>query len=345
MEVIKKRNEAIDIAKSIGIILVVLGHTDFVGKSFIYQFHLPLFFFLSGYVFTLKSIENPKEFLLKKIKALYVPFIIFEIIFLIFHNFFVMIGFYNKLSNFTLIYSTKDFFENLVKILTMGYGEQLAGPLWFLISTLEINIVFGLLAYISDKKERKFPIILLISSTIIYFIGCYTNLPRMMSQSCIGLFFYCCGYIYRKYEDKVKYKIYYFLISVSILVICSFFNSVDISQLAIKFKTLLIISGLAGTYGIIFIAKKIRFFKNKFLLYCGQNTIYILALHCLIFKFVMYVEIKLYNENIDFLGIFPVYQKNQLWSLIFTIFGVIIPILLKKIIDKIKEKYICRQNQ
>lgn len=49
-----KRIEYLDIARGIGILLVVLGHNDFAAISpffhqVIYSFHIPLFFFLSGY--------------------------------------------------------------------------------------------------------------------------------------------------------------------------------------------------------------------------------------------------------------------------------------------------------
>jgi polysaccharide biosynthesis protein PslL len=49
-----KRIEYLDIAKGIGILLVVLGHNDFEVISLfiqrlIYSFHMPMFFFLSGY--------------------------------------------------------------------------------------------------------------------------------------------------------------------------------------------------------------------------------------------------------------------------------------------------------
>lgn len=49
-----KRIEYIDIARGIGILLVVLGHNDFgyispFGYKLIYSFHMPLFFSLSGY--------------------------------------------------------------------------------------------------------------------------------------------------------------------------------------------------------------------------------------------------------------------------------------------------------
>lgn len=58
---LNKRDNAIDIAKGLGILLVVLGHYD-IPKSigtWIFSFHMPLFVFLSGYVWkcSLKSIR------------------------------------------------------------------------------------------------------------------------------------------------------------------------------------------------------------------------------------------------------------------------------------------------
>ena len=53
----------IDLAKGIGIILVLIGHSKFLPitlKNYIYSFHMPLFFILSGYVFSNKY--NFKDF-------------------------------------------------------------------------------------------------------------------------------------------------------------------------------------------------------------------------------------------------------------------------------------------
>ena len=61
---IHKRDDLLDIAKDIGIMLVVLGHTlqgfytDFdnnLAFRLIYSFHMPLFFFISGAVLSLKK--------------------------------------------------------------------------------------------------------------------------------------------------------------------------------------------------------------------------------------------------------------------------------------------------
>lgn len=57
-------NNYITIAKSIGIILMVLGHIEIPSllKNFIYVFHMPLFFFCSGYLF--KDIKSKDEFII-----------------------------------------------------------------------------------------------------------------------------------------------------------------------------------------------------------------------------------------------------------------------------------------
>ena len=51
-----KRIEWIDIAKGIGIILVVIGHISQIEvlNDIIYSFHMPLFFIISGYLYKRK---------------------------------------------------------------------------------------------------------------------------------------------------------------------------------------------------------------------------------------------------------------------------------------------------
>lgn len=73
----KQRIEWIDIAKGIGIILVVLGHcvvkSDSVHK-FIFAFHMPLFFFLSGYCFHVEKYKSIREVFSARAKALLIPY-------------------------------------------------------------------------------------------------------------------------------------------------------------------------------------------------------------------------------------------------------------------------------
>jgi polysaccharide biosynthesis protein PslL len=73
-----KRIEYMDIARGIGILLVVLGHNDFevlslFARQIIYSFHIPLFFFLSGY-FVNTSLSF-FDFFKKRFNGLLKPFL------------------------------------------------------------------------------------------------------------------------------------------------------------------------------------------------------------------------------------------------------------------------------
>lgn len=86
----KGRNEYIDILKGILVLLVIIGHCD---KTFpngiiqtIYWFHMPCFFMISGYLFTIP--KDLGSWLEKNIKRLIVPHIAwFSIITIITGNF------------------------------------------------------------------------------------------------------------------------------------------------------------------------------------------------------------------------------------------------------------------
>lgn len=69
---------AIDILKGIGIILVVIGHNSSgVLRNFIYTFHMPLFFIISGFLFSKKNI---KDYLMNSFQRLLIPYFLFLIL-------------------------------------------------------------------------------------------------------------------------------------------------------------------------------------------------------------------------------------------------------------------------
>ena len=49
----KSRMDYIDLYRAFGIILMVMGHIGFGGKfdKFIHAFHMPMFFFISGFFY------------------------------------------------------------------------------------------------------------------------------------------------------------------------------------------------------------------------------------------------------------------------------------------------------
>lgn len=76
------RYEYLDIAKGLGILAVVWAHILVVGWShrFIYAFHMPLFFFISGYLFNSAKYPSFKAFISKRFKRLFIPYVIYSVV-------------------------------------------------------------------------------------------------------------------------------------------------------------------------------------------------------------------------------------------------------------------------
>lgn len=69
----------IDIMRGILMISIVMGHiyTTSLLRKYLYSFHVPAFFFLSGYCFHYS--RNFKLFLYKKIKTVVIPYFSFSL--------------------------------------------------------------------------------------------------------------------------------------------------------------------------------------------------------------------------------------------------------------------------
>jgi len=81
------RIEYLDLAKAIGIILVIVGHvvsSDTAVKKAIYAFHMPLFFLLSGMLLKVRTEYNKNswiQLIIKKAKGLLLPYILWGLIY------------------------------------------------------------------------------------------------------------------------------------------------------------------------------------------------------------------------------------------------------------------------
>lgn len=145
----------LDVAKFIGIACVVIGH---VGSpvdhnaviaavhDFVYQFHLPLFFFLSG-VFYRKR-DTFSQFLKDKLKGLYVPYLISNTILLIVYC--IVRSLFGQ--EFILIDNVK----HLVKVSLGLTWTSLAGATWFLLTLLESLVFYDLFERICSRSNSKY---------------------------------------------------------------------------------------------------------------------------------------------------------------------------------------------
>ena len=198
------RIEYIDVFRALGIILMVMGHVGF-GKSFdyfIHAFHMPMFFFISGFVTKNRDIPF-RDFLIKKSKSLLIPYFAFGILFI-----FVDL-IWNKFDPVCV--------KNLFWISTNKLA--IAEALWFLTALFFTDIIYF---WINKFKDENIKWIVVIFITL---IGCDFKsmfkfaLPYAIGPAFVGVGLFHVGRCIKKYESFLTetIKIWHLLILLPIL--------------------------------------------------------------------------------------------------------------------------------
>lgn len=278
----KQREIWIDVAKGLGIILVVLGHTlipDGIVK-FIFAFHMPLFFFISGYLFSFNSYPTLNGLVLKKAKQLLIPYLI---AFFITYFYWLFIG-----RTHGADMENNQLWWQPFQALIYG-GDWLKGifaPLWFFTGLFVTQIYFYL-----TKNLKPFLVFIIIALASIG--GFYLSKiePYQFAWSfdaaLLTIFFYGLGYLLK---DKIKNTIDklkpFPLIAGSILL---FTLTYFLSQYNVKMSFyaniygdyfLFIFGALAGTAALIGLAKLWQ--NSKILEFLGRNSLIIFAYHSIL---------------------------------------------------------------
>ena len=185
------RKVSIDIAKGIGISLVVLGHlNDYFGAGipgaykFIYLFHVPLFFFLSGLFF--KEKERFGDCLKKKFFRLYIPYLLANIFF-----------FTVEMIRARLMGSSYDGTISWGDLFYAAFGlwpvlSMLSRPTWFILILFRIFIIYKLLQLI--LKGNK--LLMLSVCALAGVFGAFFPIEKfMIGQTLAALPFFSLGHV------------------------------------------------------------------------------------------------------------------------------------------------------
>lgn len=344
-------NNSISIAKAIGIILMVIGHSGcplLLYKS-IYLFHMPLFFFCSGLFF--KGITTKRTaflFLKKKFKYLYVPFVRWSLLFLVFHNILMSVGIYNTNYGYnggSSYYSIEEMMRKLFLILfTMRDYEELLGGFWFIRTLFISSILIAIFSFVLRNLEKKKHIIMCIIfisfAVIIRRFAPDSEIWRDISMSCLGAFFYIFGNHFILYVHYCQNKYGAIICCISLMVSFHYFKdgiSMDCGYNKIPFFS---VSALSGTLLTLYISdvieKKLPTIKPV-LYSIGNQTMTILALHMLCFRFCSFLLIIMYGVNPIHLAEHPVIKdvvgiNNTWWWWLYSITGVFLPLMVNKIL-------------
>lgn len=184
------RIESIDIAKGIGILLMVMGHTGFgdVYDKLINTFHMPLFFFVSGYFYRPNKTRSFKEYLIHQINVLIVPYVAFAFFYEILHYIFT--------GEISIQYFAKS-------LLSSNHNRiDVAGALWFLLALFSSKIIYCLLEHRIKGVLNLTIVVTVISLAALTLRKFDIKLPLCIDTALSMLIVIHSGYLLYAYRGK-----------------------------------------------------------------------------------------------------------------------------------------------
>ena len=278
----KKRMSYIDVAKGIGILLVILGHCLAYGCQnqlfrCIYSFHMPLFFFLSGYVFHSKEAT---VFFSGKLKALLLPALFFQII--------------NLMTYVAVVCGVG---IAIGKNLAIYHGLISFGGFWFVITLLYVSSLFYVFY---EKIVRRFAkknwimfctALFLLVIGLIYASSIADKPNEPIATTMTAFFFYTVGVIlnpkWTRIDSDLKSRTIAFFVGAVFLGLCFYLNgfsavNVDFNTSRYGNKLLFVATALTGSFAIFLISCAIS--KSRILEWYGKNSLMLLFVHIPLWK-------------------------------------------------------------
>lgn len=187
MQKLKVRTEFIDVYRGIGIFLMIACHVYFgyAFDKFVHAFHMPMFFFVSGFFF---RFSDTKNFLKKKIKTLIIPYIIFGSFNIYIYSLLKGKFYYNA-------------FEHLFWINTEGLMD--VGAVWFLTSLFWASIIYLIINKLVMPRSmiHLIVVVLAILGNLSYQLSSI-RLPWSLESAFVAVGFIHLGNIFYKKKDN-----------------------------------------------------------------------------------------------------------------------------------------------
>lgn len=302
MENIVNREKYLDVAKGIGISLVVYAHFIILGNvtqlswvtKYIYAFHMPLFFFLSGYCQGLKEIVDIKISFFVKLKKivfkLFLPYLIWSVIDL---------------------YISGELFisERLVAVITL----RGIAPIWFLGALAIAEIAFLAFQTVLNKMNKSFCVLLYAGLAVLMFLAAFSldilkinynwsaetiGTGRYYAFITVGRFLVSfaillCGYLFFKVDILRKFGKRYCgiigaILLIALVILVKIINlNCNLHLFEFNVYGVFICAALLGSSCILMLAYSFAKY-SKVLNYLGKISLGIMVLHYLPFRAMSY---------------------------------------------------------
>ena len=330
----------INIAKIVGIFLVVLRHTQipYPVMVFITGISMPFFFAVSGYLISNKTYTF-KSFVIRKAKTLLIPYLLFAVVGFLFWYFVERV--YDNGGN-----DKQQTLKYLVGIFYAAASKDFLGfniPIWFLPCLFVSELLFFLARKWAKRYDFVF-ILLLFALGIVIKERLSFRLPWGMDVSFFAVPFLYIGALVRSKNIVEKYvlrlntvmRIVAALLLGIAVARLSFVNTDNgyIMMYALKLNNyfLFFVNGILGALFILVLSNCFKYFPLSG--FYGRNTIVILGLHLICFKVIKGFMLFAFNiplsyyEDLIFSNLFIVIATFILLTPVVYLINRYIPFLL-----------------
>lgn len=296
-----KRVDWIDICKGMVIVLVMLGHTQSSANlvAYIFSFHMPFFFFISGYLFKMEKYSSFVNLIKLKARSILIPYVTFSVLSLIIYSVIFDYHIIDLYSVFKVFIESKrnEIFYNV--------------PLWFFTTLFLVEVLYFLIRKCFKSKWIILAILIALGGleAIIYSPTGQPKLPWSFDLGIYYMVFFGIGNLASNFQLKNKFLIkqivisLFLIINICLLVSPEIFN--EINRIGFSHRTVAylwsLIIGFAGIVTYILLSKYIK--SCEPLAYLGRNTMIIFPLHFvlgynLINAFVLVYKLPIVPSNI-----------------------------------------------
>ena len=271
----KNRNEFMDIAKGIAILSVIISHCgEGIVHDFLYIFHVPVFFIISGYFFKEYDLST---FIKKKVKGYLIPYLSFGLLL-------TLLFWISDIATYQS-FSFRYFIDELLAIVIIQIRNT---TLWYMAALICSTIIFYILVRISPNDIVLFILASICSiSFILYDTYISIPLPWNLDVGFIAQIYLVFGYLSRKHSlitRLINSKHYVLIINLFILigVVLSIINykitntKFEMFNSSYGLFPLTISASILGSLAVIIISAHIH---SKGLQTLGRNSITYFALH------------------------------------------------------------------
>lgn len=276
-----KRITWVDVAKGWAILCVILGHTtEFYNgtnffKTVIYTFHMPIFFFLSGFTFNGQKYK-PHEFVLRKIKTVVIPYFCLGA---------VMIGYEYVYNTYLLLWKKKyDVAGQFMALLT----QNRLWTLWFLTTLFVTEILFYFIVKLWRNKLVGIGATCVVLSALgmVYYSKGGATLPWNVDAVLPAITFFFAGYLLKnlkKVQEVIfDHKLISFVICVAVDIVCTIGSyrltgrGLEMFFSSYGFPPLVFIAAIAGSLAVCLFSAMLPILPIR---YIGKHSMLYFAWH------------------------------------------------------------------